>query len=416
MIRYIKDEPLIKRTIICITIIMISVYGAFIAFQMRQLNTIHKKQIETFQRVVGTVAKEYPEKEAEIVKSIFEVQQKDTQKLGADILKKYGYDIEVEMLNDNTFLDYRTGLVEMNIWIVVLILILNIILLFMVFRKVILYFNRVSGALDNFIKGDYRGDKYDLDKGVVSRVSNQLKQVGNSIALRHDKLMDEKENSQALVTDISHQLKTPLSSLKMCNSLLLEEELDDIERKEFLDSSRVSIGKLECLIDSLVNISRLEANMIKIKPVSCSVKNTLTSAINGVYMKALDKEIEIELDEFEDQLVPHDSKWTEEAIFNVLENGVKYTNVGGNIKINVSDTVNYIRISIKDNGVGINKIEFNDIFKRFYRGKTKDIKSVEGSGVGLYLTRKILEEQGGSVMVKSTFGIGSEFTILLRKQ
>ena len=95
---------------------------------------------------------------------------------------------------------------------------------------------------------------------------------------------------------------------------------------------------------------------------------------------------------------------------------MKYTKEGGNIKVSLVETVNFIRISIKDNGRGIKKEDYNNIFKRFYRGKSENVKNIEGSGVGLYLSRKIIEEQGGSISVKSKEGLGSEFIILMMKK
>lgn len=415
MIGYIKDEPKIKKVFIGVIVSIILVYGLFIIFQYSQLNQIHKKQIITFQRAVGTIVEDYPEKESEVVKAVFQSENTAAEKLGAEILKKYGYDLEMEMLNDKNFIEYRIGLVAVNSITMIILLIFNIILLMLIFKRAFIYLDRVSEALNNFIKGNYSYDEYDLDEGIVAKVSNQLSHLGNRIELEYNKLIDEKESSKALVTDISHQLKTPLASLKMCNDILLDEELKVEERKEFLDSSQKGVTKLEYLVDALVNISRLEADMIKIKPVENSIKETLTKAIKSVYIKALDKNIDIELKEFNDYIIPHDDKWTEEAIFNVLENSVKYTKTGGKVEVSVSENVNYVTINIKDNGIGIKKEEFNNIFKRFYRGKSQEVKNIEGSGVGLYLTRKILEEQGGNIMVKERINVGSKFIILLRK-
>ncbi len=415
MIKYMKKEPIIKKNIIIVLTIIILMYFSFGVFQFIQLNTIHKNQIKTFQRVVGTLSLEYPEKESEIVNAIFQEKDNEVQKIGEGILRKYGYNLETDMLNDNTFISYRNGLIGINIVILSLLLVLNITTVIIVFNKVFSYLNKIIEVINKFIKGDYRDSDYYLDEGMIASVSNTLNKLGNSISLKQDKLIEERESAKALVTDISHQLKTPLASLNMCNSILLEEDLIDEERTEFLNISENNIKKLEYLIDSLVNISRLEAEMIKITPVNTSIKETITKAINSVYVKALDKKIDIELEEFEDKIIPHDEKWTEEAIFNVLENGVKYTKEGGNIKVSLSETVNFIRISIKDNGIGIKKDEFNNIFKRFYRGKSKEVKNIEGSGVGLYLSRKIIEEQGGSISVKSKEGSGSEFIILMMK-
>lgn len=415
MIKYMKEEPLIRKTIIIVLTVIILMYSSFGIFQFMQLNTIHKNQIKTFQRVVGTLSLEYPEKESEIVNAIFQEKDNDVQKIGEEILRKYGYNLETDMLNDNTFINYRSGLIRINIVILAILLVVNMTTVMIVSNKIFSYLNKIIDAINEFIKGDYRDSDYYLEEGMIASVSNLLNKLGNSIALKQDKLIEERESAKALVTDISHQLKTPLASLKMCNSILSEENLIDEERIEFLDISENNIKKLEYLIDSLVNISRLEAEMIKITPVNTSIKETITKAISSVYVKALDKKIDIELEEFEDKIIPHDAKWTEEAIFNILENGVKYTKEGGNIKVSLVETVNFIRIFIKDNGIGIKKEDYNNIFKRFYRGKSENVKNVEGSGVGLYLSRKIIEEQGGSISVKSKEESGSEFIILMIK-
>lgn len=153
--------------------------------------------------------------------------------------------------------------------------------------------------------------------------------------------------------------------------------------------------------------------MIKIKPECLNIKNTIIKAVNSVYIKAINKNIEINLDKFEDLKINHDEKWTEEAIFNILDNAIKYTDSNGNIDIKISQTINYLRIDIKDNGIGINKDEINNLFKRFYR--SKEAKDIEGSGVGLYLSRKIIEAQGGSIIANKNIDKGSTFSLLLQK-
>ena len=125
------------------------------------------------------------------------------------------------------------------------------------------------------------------------------------------------------------------------------------------------------------------------------------------------KNININIEDFEDIEIPHDTKWTEESIFNVLENAVKYSSENKDINVQVSETINFIRIDIKDNGIGIDKSEYNNIFKRFYRSEKVD--DIEGSGIGLYLSRKILEKQGGNIIVSSQKEQGSKFSLFLTK-
>ncbi len=410
-------EPKIKRVYIVMFIITLFLIGGFLNFQYKQFNLIHNTQIKSFQRVVGNLVKEYPDEESNIVNALlFNDSSNDSEKTGEKILNKYGYNLKVKMSEDPTFISYKNSYMINNIITVAIIVVIIASIIIFFIKYIFGYLGRISNILDNFISGNLDYNDEFNDEGIVSVISSQLGQLGRNISFNYAKLEEEKESSKALVTDISHQLKTPLASISMCNSILEEDELTLEEKKEFFEMSNKNINKLHSLIDSLVNISRLEVAMIKLKPEYNNLANTIIRAYNSAYIKAKNKKIDINLGEIkEDIVVKHDIKWTEEAIFNVLENGIKYTNEGGKIDLDIEESLNYIKINIKDNGRGINKKEFNNIFKRFYRCKSVEQDNIEGSGVGLYLTRKILEDQGGSIMVKSVEGQGSEFTLLLPK-
>jgi signal transduction histidine kinase len=214
---------------------------------------------------------------------------------------------------------------------------------------------------------------------------------------------------------MSHQLKTPVASLKLSNSLLLENDLSSEEREEFLQKCNEDIDKLEWLVSSLIKMSRLEAGIIEIDMKKSSIKNTIIKAVNGVYIKALNKNIDIDMENLQDDTIEHDLKWTKEALTNILENAVKYTKNGGRIKITTYKLPSLLKMDIEDNGIGIPEKEINNIFKKFYRGNSKEVTEAEGIGVGLYLSRKIIEKQGGSIMVHSRDGEGSRFTVFLQK-
>ncbi|MFR3499586.1 MAG: sensor histidine kinase, partial [Paraclostridium bifermentans] len=273
--------------------------------------------------------------------------------------------------------------------------------------------DKVSKNVECIIHGKYNIKDDFKEEGIFNIIHSDLNKLSKSINIKIKNLDKEKENIKELVTDISHQLKTPLASLKLYNSLLLEEDLEEEDRTEFLKTSGMSINKLQSLVESLVNISRLETSMISIKKENKNIKATIIKAIESVKPKSINKFISINLNDFDDKIVPHDPKWTEECIFNILDNAVKYTNLKGKIDIYVQDAINFIRIDIKDNGIGIDKNEFNNIFKRFYR--SEEVQDLEGSGVGLYLSRKILEIQGGNIIVSSQKGEGSKFSLFLTK-
>lgn len=410
----IKFDPIFKKIFIFLVLIITAIYSLFLFWEYKQLDKVHKEQIKAYQRVVGRLVKEYPEKESEIVSDLIGTKKED-ESYGDKILRKYGYTLEMDSSKNLIFKEYQSSYIISAAIILIIIITLNIVIVYFTGSYVFKNLEKISDVLEKFIKGNYKYDGDFTDEGMISVIASQLNQLGKNISFNYTKLENEKESSKALVTDISHQLKTPLASLSMCNSILEDNELSEDERKEFLEMSNKNINKLHALIDSLVNISRLEVAMIKLKPKENNLKDTILRAYNSAYVKARNKEININIAEIKDYIIRHDSKWTEEAIFNVLDNAIKYTEKGGEININLEETNNYIKINISDTGIGINKKEFNNIFKRFYRCKEHEKNNIEGSGVGLYLTRKILEDQGGSIIVKSKEGEGSKFILLLPK-
>ena len=229
-------------------------------------------------------------------------------------------------------------------------------------------------------------------------------------------LRREEQETKSLITDISHQLKTPVASLKMSYEIEDSTELSAEETEEFRRKEREDVERLEHLLQAFTQMSKLETGMIRLKPEKADVKATLARAVAGAYAKAVDKNISIETEEFADIAVVHDPGWTAEAIGNVLDNGVKYAPAGTCISIRVSELVSYVMIEVEDEGPGIPAEEQSRIFQRFYRGKAEAVRKAEGSGVGLYLTRRILEEQGGTVCVKNGRTGGSKFVITLPKE
>lgn len=225
----------------------------------------------------------------------------------------------------------------------------------------------------------------------------QLEEENN---LLRSQIEREAAETKTLVTDISHQLKTPLASLKMCYEIADTSSFTKEEQRSFLMQGKNEVTKLENLTKSLVQLSRLETNMIRLEPVKASLKNTIQGAVSSVYMKAYQKHMTLSVNEFRDEEIIQDPRWTQEALVNVLDNAVKYSAPDSAIDIRVDPMVSYFLIEIEDEGIGIPREERGQIFKRFYRGRTSFVQEVDGSGVGLYLTRKILEEQGGSICVK----------------
>lgn len=245
------------------------------------------------------------------------------------------------------------------------------------------------------------------------RIRELLQELAHYFSDMKDRLAEEENSTKALITDISHQLKTPLASLRMSHELAEAENLTECERREFLEKEAQEIEKLEVLLDELVDLSRLENHMIQVKTEYSGIKQTIIEAVNQVFMKAHTKNVEIQVKLEEDVVVRHDRKWTVEALANVMDNAVKYSEPQTCIEIRVSCLPRNLLIEIEDEGIGIPEEDLHRIFKRFYRGKLASEYARAGAGVGLYLTRNILEQQGGSIVAKRKMEQGTIFKITL---
>ncbi len=214
-----------------------------------------------------------------------------------------------------------------------------------------------------------------------------------------------------LISDLSHQLKTPLANIILDTELLESNGLKEEQRKEFLHHAKAQASRMQWLMQNLLKASRLENGMIQFQAENVGIKATIVKAVNAVYAQANEKKIEIFMEEFKDIVLFHNPKWTVEAMINVLENAVKYSKEKSKIKISIMEMDIYTRITIHDQGMGIPQTEYNKIFRRFYRGK--QAQEEEGTGLGLYLAQLILQSEQGYLTVDSKLGKGSSFHFFL---
>jgi len=246
----------------------------------------------------------------------------------------------------------------------------------------------------------------------LSKLTHKAVKIIQMSAVDISKIRQEKEIIQSFISDMSHQMKTPLSGVAMYTDLLLGGNITEAERQEFLLRIKKGTEKLQWMMDSLVKMSRLEVGAIELSPVPSGIKQTIADSISTVYGAAARKNISIHTTHFEDVLLLHDRKWTSEAITNILENAIKYSFPDNKIDISVETLPIYTKIRITDYGIGIAPDEWNSIFKRFYRGR--NAKGVDGAGLGLYLASLIFEKQGGYVLVDSKPGKYTTFSMFLQ--
>ena len=278
-------------------------------------------------------------------------------------------------------------------------------------KKLSLFTDGLCQTLDHMMDSTDRPQVDYEAETLLSRISHRLERLYNVMQKTRHTAEGEKEELQSLVSDISHQTKTPIANLLLYSELLLEDDTDNlsVQMRENIVQIHAQSEKLQFLIASLVKLSRLENGILQLSPQEEALKSMLTLAVKE--FKARAKGLELILHDT-DEKAYFDSKWTLEAICNILDNALKYTNEG-TISLSVTAYEMFVRIDIKDSGIGIKEEELPKIFSRFYR--SEDTKNMEGVGIGLYLSRQILSEEGGYIKVSSVYGQGSTFSVFLPK-
>lgn len=377
------------------------------------IRSVYDNEIHTVQNLAGKVITAYPETENAFLEALGDKTKTDAGR-GGDILAHYGYD-ENEKIKENAsyYREVRRLFLLLAICLVVSVAGICIFLYAHAVRKNKLE-EQILTILERALSGDYR---FTEEENVLWAYDNPLfadtlMKLGKALKVKTQWLAEEHDNTKSLVTDISHQLRTPVSALKACFSMCEEAE-DEAEREEFYGRCRLQIDKLEMLAAALINISYLETHMIKLQPQDVTLTEILTQSVNSVYHKAVKKQISIENISDIDATLWLDKKWTVEAIANVLDNAVKYSPAGSSIFIRMYKLANYIRIEVEDGGPGIMPDERNLVFRRFYRGNNDVVRKEEGTGIGLYLSSKILKDESGSVFVRPAKEQGSIFIIQL---
>lgn len=237
----------------------------------------------------------------------------------------------------------------------------------------------------------------------LSRLQNKVMKLVRILRKKNEDSLREQENMKSLVSDISHQLKTPIANLKMYTEFLMDESTSVEQRQKYIDVICVSVERLNFLSESMIKISRLESGLIHLKEEEQYINETVLQAVKDIYLKAKKKETDITYEEDEKITVSHDRRWVAEAVFNLLDNAVKYSPDKSTIQVRVKKLGMFMVVEVEDMAPIIADIEKNQIFQRFYRGESDRMQ--EGIGVGLYLSREIVVKQGGYInLTKGQYG------------
>ncbi len=271
-----------------------------------------------------------------------------------------------------------------------------------------LFAEKVEDALDAIVTGKEWTIEGELEDSLWGRTGTQLAKARNVFRKKEEESVREKERVKGLISDISHQTRTPVANIKLYLELLGDEELSQ-NGQEFLEKIQGQMGKIDFLMQSMVKMSRIETGILQIHKEDKNLYETIRHAVASVVPEAVQKEIALYVDCEEEMIIRHDSKWTEEAVYNVLDNALKYTEPGGKIHIQAERQELFVKLSISDTGKGIAPERQAEIFTRFYR--EPEVHDKPGVGIGLYLARTIMELQKGYIEVQSEVGRGASFRL-----
>lgn len=260
--------------------------------------------------------------------------------------------------------------------------------------------------LDAAMKGDFTDTMFDESR--LSALETKFAHYFSASAISARNVQQEKDNIKKLVADISHQTKTPIANLLLYCELLQEEELPE-SAADNVNALYRQTERLRFLIDSLVRLSRLENGIISLSVKQQDLQPVLETVVSQYMAKAEQKGLSLLLEDTETKAA-FDAKWTAEALGNLLDNAIKYTE-HGSIRLSVKAYEMFVRIDVCDTGIGISESEQAQIFSRFYR--SREVSEQQGVGIGLYLSREIISSEGGYMKVQSELGKGSVFSVFL---
>lgn len=394
-----NDE--IKKHIFIQFIFVILIIIVCLVTSNYQYKLYKKEQIKTNSYIVGTIIKHHPEFENDLITSIVLKQNYD---LGYKTLQKYGLaNVNSLEYNDLT----RKRITQTNIIIVISSLFILFIMNMLFIKKTYKKIYKIDRYMNSILNGDYSLNIKDYCEGDISNLKNDTYKMTVKLKEQSELLLKDKKYLEETLEDISHQIKTPLTSMYMINDILSSEK-NEIVRHDFIKKNENQIKRIEWLITSLLKMSRLDSGTIKLKNDKIRLIDLVNRAIEPIRVLIELKNINLELD-VDDGVVIADMNWTSEALLNIIKNACEHTKD----KIVVKTSMNpiYTEITISDNGEGISKDDLPHIFERFYKGS----HNKDSIGIGLNMSKKIINLQNGTIEVETKKDVGTTFSIKLFK-
>lgn len=375
------------------------------------MKAFQRTLVESQAAVVGAVIDRYPDAEADIARQIRQADDAAMRK-GQALLDRYG--IGAEQLAYET--DALGRLYRMNAALYASLAAAVFAVLAAAFFRFIARRYRIVRGIEAYARAIAEGgsslDIRDNDEGEFSRMKNEIYKITTMLREQAERLERDQRSLAASIADISHQLKTPLTSLSVMTDLLEGNPAAD-KRAEFVQRIRSQLRRMEWLVTSLLKLSKLDTGTAGMKRVPYRVRTVIDRALDtlAIPLELRSQQVTVEGDDRVE--LTGDPDWTCEALINILKNCVEHTPEHGRIHIAFEDNPLFTRITITDNGAGIDREDLPHIFRRFYKGKNASDDSV---GIGLAMSHAIISKQGGDISAESEKGKGTRFIITFYKR
>ena len=393
-------------------ILLIITIGLSVGISFVSINIIKNKVVENNQAIIGSIVAVNPSFEKEIINIITQGKSTKNLNLGKDILNKYNYNKNISLNNEPIIKSSLPKIIRLNALFIVVIFLVIILMVMVYFKN---FYNDIKDMTD-YVYHSSEGRDFEMKKrnqeGQIGLLKTELLKMTNILKEKVDLLNKEKVFLNDTISDISHQLKTPMTSLIILNDLMYG-DISKETKHEFLNKIKSQLTRMEWLIKSMLKLSKIEAKVIDFNKEKVNVKELITRAIQPSLILIELKNINLSINGEEDVTYIGDINWSTEALVNVIKNCVEHTPTGGNLDIKYEQNPLYLEIIIKDDGEGIDKKDLPHIFKRFYKGKSNSKE--DSVGIGLAMAKSIIESQNGDIYVKSEKNKGTEFHIVIHK-
>lgn len=383
--------------------------------QQQFYNQLKADSIATWSEITARMVELHPDNEAEIMKVLADrsADSSKYQEKGSEIFRQYGIN---EDLKTALFPIMNNHIARHNQSIFGGLMVLGLILIGTCYwhhKRIFSNIRQLTSAAKRIIEGDYSVVINEHKEGELAKLAASFRSMKDIIRKSMQDLLEEKKFLGQMLQDISHQLKTPLSTISIYNEMMLNEDLPRQQQVQLLQNNDAQINRMHVLIQNLLKVAKIDARAISFDKERANIVETIEEVVNRLAGMISERQLSIEWDAPKETIVAHDKMWMQEAVLNLLKNAIEHSKPGGKIMIKVKDTPIYTELVIQDFGEGIEAQELPHIFDRFYKASRS--KKHDSSGIGLALAKAIIEAHQALIKVESEKHVYTTFTVTFIK-